>query len=90
MIFLYTSKTFNQKGNTMAIYKGRDVTLLQEIKQPQTTPIHIMIRYQDGQTDYVPLEDMQLTSDEKKSLEKANMSRYDNVKVIEPIKNSKA
>lgn len=67
----------------MAVYKGREVSLMHDIPKGFHDPIDMTIRFKDGSTETVRLSELSFTADEKRDLEKAASERYDNLKVIE-------
>lgn len=65
----------------MAIYKNREVYLVSTFVPSNTNVDLVAVSYTNGMRDNVPLNQVQFTDEEKKSLIKDNPSRFENVTV---------
>src|SRR6266404_9487679 len=65
----------------MAIYKNREVSVVGPNPQANS-PESINVEYKDGTHENVALSGVKFTEDEKKSLQKSNPGKYDNVETI--------
>jgi hypothetical protein len=66
----------------MAVYKGREVTVLGKTNGEDTAPLYT-IQEKSGQRADVPMNQLQFTKDEMKDLEKGAAWHLDGAKVIE-------
>lgn len=67
----------------MAIYNGREVSLLNTIPTGFVETQNVTIVYPDGATQQVPLNTLQFSKKEKDQIQKEAGSKFDNVSVIE-------
>lgn len=66
----------------MAIYKGREVSLLGRVSGGEESPLY-RVMDKDQNIEHVALDKMQFTADEKKNLERDNGSIASTLQVIE-------
>ena len=65
----------------MAIYKGREVQVIGEVSKGYTTPETVQIFF-DNTYENVKIGDLKVTEDEKKTLQKAQADKFENITVV--------
>lgn len=66
----------------MAIYRGREVTIVNFVQPDLTIPDTIQVVDKDGQSFSPKVSEVQFTEDEKKALKNYHTNRFDQVNVI--------
>lgn len=69
----------------MAVYKGREVELLGKTDGSDTSPLYTILQ-KDGSRENVPLNQIQLTEDEKKQATDNSVQHLEGARVIEDKK----
>lgn len=66
----------------MAIYRGREVTIVNYVQPSVTVPDTIQVVDKDGQSYSPKVSEVQFTEDEKKSLKNYHTDKFNQVNVI--------
>jgi len=70
----------------MAIYNGREVTIVNYVQPGLTVPDTIQVVDKDGQSYSPKVQEVQFTEDEKKALKNYHTEKFNQVQVIKEAK----